>query len=351
MSVAQTGEGTGEPGEPVRIAQAGLGRIGGHHARNLVELPETHLAAVVDADAELAGETSRRLGVPARTWEQVLADPDVEAVLVATPTPLHATMVEQAAAAGKHVYCEKPLSLDQDAARRAASAAAAAGVKLQVGFHRRFDPDFAHARHLVDAGELGEVRLFRATCRDMHAPTLEYLRGSGGIFADVTLHDFDVARWLVGEVAEVYAAGSALSDPAGYGSVGDVDTAVVTLRFASGALGVVDNTREAGYGYDCAAELVGSSATARIGWERPHQRHGVQLLTEARAHAEWVGDFIERFATAYRESVRAFAHAVRHDTPVQVGAADAAAALTLAQAARDSWQRGVPVKVPPVSGA
>jgi myo-inositol 2-dehydrogenase/D-chiro-inositol 1-dehydrogenase len=221
------------------------------------------------------------------------------------------------------------------------AAVAAAGVPCQVGFHRRFDPDWAAATERIRAGELGEVYLFRTSLRDMRAPDPAFLASSGGFFVDVSIHDLDTARWMVGEVVEVYATGAALSDPR-FAEVGDIDTALGTLRFASGALGVIDNSRSAGYGYECSTEVVGSAATVRI--ENRPPRH-YRWLTPG---ADTIGiprDFQERYPEAYPAELEGFARAVLGGRPVAVGGADALAAYDLAVAADRSWRTGLPVRV------
>lgn len=216
-----------------------------------------------------------------------------------------------------------------------------AGVKLQVGFHRRFDPDYRAAWEKISAGDIGDVYLLRTSLRDMRSPGVDFLKGSGGFFADVTLHDFDAARWLVGEIEEVTAFGAALSDP-GFEEVGDIDNAVVALRFASGALGVIDNSRVAGYGYECSSEIMGSRGTLRID---NHRRVAVQTLTPDRVCQDYVTDFVERFADAYRKEMEHFLHAVRANKEPEVGGADDAAAFTLAQAAERSYREGRTVRL------
>jgi len=335
----------------VRVAQVGLGRIGGFHAETLARrIPDAELALVVDADAARAQAAGQRLGVPASSnYRDALADPAIDAVLIASPTPLHAEMVEAAAASGKHIFCEKPLSLDPARADQAIAAVRKAQVKLQVGFHRRFDPDFRFIKDRIDDGSLGEVRFFRATCRDMTPPSLEYLRACGGIFADVTLHDFDVARWLVGEVEEVYAAGAALSDSQIAEVAGDVDNAIVALRFASGALGLIDNSRASGYGYEASLEVMGSRSTLRIG-PAAQRVTGVESLA-AGARAWDIGtDFVARFADGYVGAVAAFVAAVASDSEPSPTGRDAVAAFALALAARESMETHRAVRLAAVTG-
>ena len=328
----------------VRVGLVGLGRMGRFHATNLAgRIPLADLVRIVDADESVARDVSEELrGVEWSTdYADLLDDPGIEAVVVASPTRLHADMVEAAAGAGKHVFCEKPISLEMGRTYEAIEAARVAGVKLQVGFHRRFDPDYRRAWQKIGAGEVGEVYLFRTSLRDMRPPGFDYIKGSGGFFADVTLHDFDTARWLIDEIEEVTAIGTALSDP-GFEEVGDLDNAVVTVRFAGGALGVIDNSRVAGYGYECSSEIMGSKATLRVD---NHRRSSVETLTPDSSHQDYVSDFVERFADAYGAGLESFVRAVREDRDPEVSGADAAAAFVLAKAAERSHCEGRPVRL------
>ncbi len=326
---------------PVRLGVAGLGRIGQMHAANLGRTPVAEIAFVVDAVEEVAWATGERLDVPWSTSFDELLAADVEGVVIATPTTQHAAMVELAAASGKHVFCEKPLALDVEPTVQAIEAAEAAGVKLQVGFHRRFDPDWVAATARIKSGELGDVYLFRTSLRDKKSPGVAYIAGSGGFFVDVTIHDLDTARWMVGEIVQVNAIGAALSDPA-FAEVGDLDNAVVTLRFANGALGVIDNSRAAGYGYECSTEVVGSKASVRIGY---HRNVNNEWLTPGSASVDWVNDFTERYPTAYLLELEDFAAAIRDDREPAVTGNDALAAFGLAQACDRSFREGSTVVV------
>ncbi len=327
----------------VRIGLAGLGRMGRIHARNLAfGCPAARLGAVYDADSSVAGEIGRRLEVRSvPTFDDLLTDSTIEAVAIATPTATHAELITRAVQAGKHVFCEKPISLDRAASVAVVDTAARAGVVFQVGFHRRFDPDWVAAMRRIQAGELGEVLLFRSSLRDMRAPAPQFLAGSGGLFRDVMIHDLDTARWMVGEVAEITAHGAALTDP-GFAEIGDVDTAAAVLRFANGALGLIDNCRSAGYGYECSTEVVGSAATVRI--DQP-ARHHYEWRTPGQAAVPLVADFEQRYPFAYAAELDAFADAVRSGSPPQVGGADALAAFDLASAADESWRTGRTVLV------
>jgi inositol 2-dehydrogenase len=330
--------------ERVRVGLVGLGRMGRFHAANLAgRIPLARLVRIVDANENVVRENSEQLGGVewSTSYADLLDDPEIEAVVVVSPTPLHAEMAEAAAGAGKHVFCEKPISLDRERTYEVIEAVRSAGVKMQVGFHRRFDPDYRAAWENISAGDIGDVYLFRTSLRDMRSPGFDYIKGSGGFFADVTLHDFDAARWLVGEVEEVTAFGAALSDP-GFEEVGDIDNAIVTLRFASGALGVIDNSRVAGYGYECSSEIMGSRGTLRVD---NHRRVAVQTLTPDRMCQDYVTDFVERFADAYREEMEHFVRVVRSDREPEVGGADDAAAFTLAKAAERSYRERKTVRL------
>ncbi|MGH2819629.1 MAG: inositol 2-dehydrogenase [Actinomycetota bacterium] len=331
------------PPRRVRIGAVGLGRMGRFHAANLTHrVAAAELVRVADAAEHVARSTGESLGCEWTTsFDDVLGDPDIDAVVIVTPTPFHAEMIERAAAAGKHVFCEKPIAFDRESTERAIDAARSTGVKLQIGFHRRFDPDWRAAVDRIQAGELGDVLMFRTSLRDMRPPSIDYIRTSGGFFVDVSIHDLDTARWMVGEIDEIAAFGGAIAEPA-IAEVGDIDTALLFLRFASGALGVIDNTRAAGYGYECSTEVVGSQATARIG---NHRRTHVEWLTEGGAAVDWVQDFTERYRDAYRIELEAFAEAVRADAPVTPSGTDALAALVLCQAAGRSLAEGRPVSL------
>lgn len=327
----------------VRMGLAGLGRLGQFHAENMAgRVPSVELVRVVDPIEEVARSTGERLGVAwSIAYDDLLNDSSIEAVVIAAPTPHHAPMIEQAAAAGKQVFCEKPISLEREPTERAIAATRNAGVRLQIGFHRRFDPDWVAATSRIKAGELGDVYLFRTSLRDMRPPSIEYIKDSGGFFLDVTVHDFDTARWMVGEIDEVSAFGVALSDPA-FAGVGDIDNAVVVVRFASGALGVIDNSRAAGYGYECSTEIMGSRATARIRYDR---RVNVEWLTPGAASMDYVSNFVERYPRAYVAELEAFAEAVRDDRPVAVSGEDGLAAFTLSKAAERSFRDGRTVRL------
>jgi len=333
----------------VRIALVGLGRMGRIHAANLSgRCPSAELACVFDPEPSVARQVGEQFGVPWTSgYDDILADGGVDAVAIAAPTAAHAELSVRAAQAGKHVFCEKPISLDRQVTVETIEDVGKAGVTFQVGFHRRFDPDWAEATARIRAGELGDVYLFRTSLRDMTPPKPEFLAHSGGFFTDVTIHDLDVARWMVGEVVQVSAYGTALSD-LGFAEIGDIDTAVVVLGFENGALGVIDDSRAAGYGYECSTEVMGRQATVRI--DHPQYRH-YEWRTPGQAAHDLVRDFEQRYPLAYIEELECFARSVADGTPPRVTAHDALAAFDLAQAATASWRLGRPVRLDPVRTA
>ena len=311
---------------PVGVAVAGLGEIGRLHARNLAgSVPHARLLRVVDQVADLARELGAELQAAWSTsYRDALTDPAVEAVVIATPTPLHAEMVIGAARAGKHAFCEKPLSIDERGGRAAAAAMEKAGRRLQVGFQRRFDPDWMAAKRCIQTGELGAVRLLRISHRNRAHPHGGSSERLGSLFVDMSVHDMDSARWLVGEVAEVSA-------------FADGETAVTVLRFDNGGLGVIDNTRSAGYGFECTAEVMGTDSTLRIG--TTSRAPDIERLTEDGLLVPLPADHIERHRVAYLEEMREFARCLEDGEPTAVGGEDAVAALALALAAERSCAR------------
>ncbi len=330
------------PAHRARLAVAGLGRMGMVHATNVARrCPSAELVAVFDLRPDVAREAGERLGARvAPTYDDLLDSPEVDAVVVATPTGAHAEMAVRAAAAGKHVFCEKPLSLERVTTAQMVADIEAAGTNLQVGFHRRFDPPTAAVAARMRQGELGAPYLFRASQRDMSPPRPEFLAGSGGIFVDMGIHDLDLARWLLGEVVSVSARGTALSSP-GFQEIGDYDTAVVTLGFANGALGIVDLSRVAGYGYDSSVEVVGRAGTARI--DEPFA-YGYELRTPGTAARPLVSSFDQRYSAAFVAEMEDFARSVTEVRPPLVGGRDALAAFDLAAAAAEAARSGTTVQ-------
>ena len=245
----------------LQIGIIGAGRIGKVHAATVAfALPEAKIISITDLNRDAALELASRCDIPAvaASSEEILSDPRIDAVLICSSTDTHGRLIGEAARAAKHIFCEKPIAHELAKIDAALEAVAKAGVKLQIGFNRRFDGNFARVKRAVEAGEVGTPRLMHIVSRDPFPPPISFVKTSGGMFLDMTIHDFDMARFLIGdEVEEVFVAGGVMVDPA-IGAAGDLDTAVIVLRFRSGAIGTIDNCRQAAYGYDQRVEILGS---------------------------------------------------------------------------------------------
>ena len=245
----------------------GAGRIGRVHAETLAfRMPEAKIAAITDINREAAQALAARCGIPkvAESSAEILADSAIDAVLICSPTDTHADLIVKAAQAGKHIFCEKPIALTLDRIDAALAAVKTAGVQMQIGFNRRFDANFIRVRQAVASGEIGKPSLMHIISRDPAPPPLSYVRSSGGIFLDMTIHDFDMARFLIGdEVEEIYTSAGVMVDPE-IGKAGDLDTVLVVLRFRNGVIGTIDNSRKAAYGYDQRVEILGSEGKIAI---------------------------------------------------------------------------------------
>ncbi len=316
------------------VAVIGAGRIGAIHARNLAALPGVRVAGIADPDAAAA----KRLAEACRTGVIPLETAFATgAVVIASPTPTHADFVERAAAAGCAVFCEKPLDLDADRVRACLAAATRAGILLMVGFNRRFDPSFAALRETIAAGRIGRLELLSITSRDPSPPPATYLRVSGGLFRDMTIHDLDMARFLLGEEpVALHATASALL--AEVCEEGDVDTAAITLRTASGTIATITNSRRATYGYDQRIEALGSTAMIAAG------NQTATSLTFADRHGYRTDPalpfFLERYEAAYRAEITTFLAALEGQDIAFPTGEDGLRALVLADAARESTRTG-----------
>jgi myo-inositol 2-dehydrogenase/D-chiro-inositol 1-dehydrogenase len=328
----------------IRFALLGCGRIGRMHARNLARHPRADLVCVYDVATAAAEEVGHELGVKvAGSVEQALAEPGVQAVLIATSTDTHVTLIAQAARAGKAVLCEKPIDLSL--ARAEACWAEIAPLKpvVAIGFNRRFDPSFRALRERVASGEIGTLEQLTIISRDPGPPPLAYIAVSGGLFRDMTIHDFDMARYVAGDITEVLAAGANLVDPA-IGQAADIDSAMVVLRAQSGALVHISNSRRAVYGYDQRVEAFGSAGMLQAG---NRTATTVEAWTAAgTGHRDPVLNFfIERYTEAYAAEIDDFVNAVERGTPPLASFADGLEALRLADAALESARTGQVVRV------
>ena len=330
----------------LKIGLVGLGRLGKVYARDLsTRLPETTLVAVADRDRDLAAQIGRDFDVPHvhATAEELIANAEVEAVVVVSPTHTHRDVVIAAMKARKPTFCEKPLALTLDECRAIESAVAQSGAFFQMGFMRRFDPGYAAAKKRIEAGAIGRPVVFKSTSRDPFPPSLEYANpaSSGGILVDMGIHDIDLARWFMGEIDTVSAVGATLVYPE-LATVGDFDNAIATLVFADGRLGVLDLTRNGIYGYDISTEVLGNEGTIRVGYLR--ETPILEMTKNSVAH-DTVPYFMERFERAYALQLQNFAQNVLNDKEPSITIRDGVEALRVALAATASCKGGRPVKV------
>ena len=333
----------------LRFGIIGAGRIGRVHAETLAfRLPEAQIAAITDVNLEAARGLAARCNIPrvADSAAEIFADDKIDAVLICTSTDTHADLIVQAAKAGKHIFCEKPVSLSLEKIDSSLAAVEKAGVKLQVGFNRRFDSNFIRVRQAVAAGEIGTPNLMHIVSRDPAPPPLTYLRPSGGLFLDMMIHDFDMARYLLGdEVEEVYTAAAAL-DP-GFAKEDDFDTAVVVLRFKSGAIGTIDNSRKATFGYDQRVEILGSKGKIASENRYPNQ---VVVSGEKSVYTDLpLNFFMQRYTESFALELELFTKAVLEDKPTPVTGADSRVPVVMALAARKSHNEHRPVRLSEVS--
>jgi myo-inositol 2-dehydrogenase/D-chiro-inositol 1-dehydrogenase len=328
---------------PIGVAVLGAGRMGQTHIRNLAGIGSARVVVVADPDAA-AAERGRALAQAERAVSdplEAITAPDVEAVVIVTPTSTHAELIEAAVTAGKAVWSEKPIALDLAETARVVEVIRRTGQPVQLGFMRRFDPGYAAARTRIEAGELGRIEIFRALSRDTFPPPVDFLRHSGGLFLDMAVHDLDLARFLVGEVAEVQAWGANLVDER-FAQADDIDTAVTLLRFEDGALGVVETARHSEWGYDIRTEVAGSLGKVVVEAPRKTQVTFSRRFGYEGDHYE---NFPDRFEVAFRSELEAFFAALAAGTTPTPGPEDALETLRLAVAVTRSWREGRPVRL------
>jgi myo-inositol 2-dehydrogenase/D-chiro-inositol 1-dehydrogenase len=330
----------------LRFGVVGVGRIGKIHIENLVNrIPGAEVVAVCDvAAAELAAVASRfGIGRTFTDHRELMDLAEIDAVAICSPTGAHHQMIVDAAVRGKQIFCEKPIDLSIEKVQSANEEVGRRGVRMMVGFNRRFDPNFLKVRETIAAGRVGQPQILRITSRDPAPPPEPYIRASGGIFMDMTIHDFDMARYLMGsEVAEVYTRAAVMVDPV-FAAAGDWDTAVTTLTFENGAFAVIDNSRKAAYGYDQRVEMFGSEGMVTVANNTPD----TQILCDrAGIHTSLpLSFFLERYAESYLLEMRAFIDAVVNQKPVPVGGEDGLKAVIIALAAGVSARENRPVKL------
>lgn len=326
----------------VILGVIGAGRIGKLHTENILGMPGVQVKLIADPYIDEAW--ARERGLTAITEpEAVFADEDIEAVLIFSPSTLHADQIITASEMGKHIFCEKPIALDPGRIREALDAVAKANVKLQIGFNRRFDPDFRRLREAVSSGDIGRLYQIKITARDPSLPPIDYVKTSGGMFLDMTVHDFDMVRYLSGsEVEEVFAVGAAMIDSA-IGKAGDIDTAITTLKLKNGALAVIDNSRQAVYGYDQRIEVFGSKGSMLACNRTPSRT--VRTITEGVITDKPLYFFLERYQESFQAEMEEFVSAVRDDRDPSVSGIDGLISTLIGMAANESLKRGEPVRV------
>ena len=327
----------------ITFAQFGAGRIGAIHAANLAASGVARLRYIVDVNTEAAQKLAQKHGARVTNVGTALGDPEVDAVIIASSTDTHADLAIAAAKAGKAIFCEKPIDLSLKRVDACLAAVKKAKVPMLVGFNRRFDPSFSELRRRINAGAIGAVEQVVITSRDPGLPPVAYLKVSGGQFRDMTIHDFDMARWLLGEEpVEIFAYGSCLVDPA-VAKVGDTDSVMIVMKTASGKLCHINNSRRAAYGYDQRIEVHGAKGRLIAG----NQTGTTVELADAAAVSsdKPLHFFLERYAAAYRLELAAFLDALANKKPMPVGAVDGRQAIVLAEAAAKSLQTGRAVRV------
>lgn len=330
----------------VNLGIIGAGRIGRLHAENIIRhIPKAKIQIIADLYPDQVQAWAKDFDIPRVTadYREVLEDENIDAVLICSSTDTHAAFIIEAANTNKHIFCEKPIDLSIDRIKAALAVVEQRGVKLQVGFNRRFDHNHRKVRDLVAEGKIGDPHIIQITSRDPSPPPMEYIKVSGGLFLDMTIHDFDMARFLSSsEVEEVYALGDVLIDPA-IGRAGDIDTATITLKFASGAIGVINNSRRATYGYDQRVEVFGSKGSVLNLNDTPSSAilsTGEGVISEKPKYF-----FLERYKESFILEMMEFIDAVINDADPPVDGEDGLKAALIAVAAKESLKQNRPVKI------
>ncbi|AKI97420.1 inositol 2-dehydrogenase [Kosmotoga pacifica] len=333
-------------GKKVRVGVIGAGRIGRIHTKNLVQKVEkAEVTVICDPRYEETKEWARSLGIERIVTDpmQVINDPEIDAIIICSPTNTHADLIIASARAKKDIFCEKPIDMDLEKTKKALEVVKEEGVKLQIGFNRRFDHNFRKIRSMVEEGKIGDVHVVNITSRDPAPPPIEYVKVSGGIFMDMTIHDFDMARYLVGdEVVEVYASGSVLIDPK-IGKAGDFDTTATILKFRNGATCIIDNSRKAAYGYDQRVEVFGSKGCARA--ENDTETNVIFSNEECVASDKPLYFFLERYMQSFEDEMHDFVDALLYGRKIPVSGHDGLMAIVIARAATISARENRPVKI------
>lgn len=327
----------------LKVGLLGAGRIGRVHAQAITSHSESKLCAVSDAMAEAATQLAEAHGAQVQSSDEIIDNPDIDAVLIATPTDTHSDLIEAATQAGKAVLCEKPVDLDLQRALACQNTISGRKPPVMIGFNRRFDPNFSAMKAAADAGEIGKAELLSITSFDPAPPPVSYIKVSGGLFRDMMIHDFDMANYLMGEIpSSISAVGSSVVDPE-IGQAGDVDTAVVTMTYADGRIAVIKNSRRAAYGYDQRVEMLGSKGLLQA--QNMLENTVIKSTADGVVGAKPTYFFLERYMPAYRAEWDAFVQAATSGAAVPVTLDDGVAALAMAEAATQSARSGAPVQM------
>ena len=327
----------------LKVGLLGAGRIGKVHAKAIGRHPASTLVAVADAVSENATALATEYGCTVNSVDQIIADAAIDAVLIASPTDTHADLIEAATEAGKAVFCEKPVDLSLDRAKACLAAIGSKSDSIMLGFNRRFDPGFSALKASADAGEIGKAELLSITSYDPAPPPANYIQASGGLFRDMMIHDFDMANFIMGDIPlSITAIGTSLVDPE-IGKLGDVDTAVATLRYADGKITVIQNSRRAVYGYDQRLELLGSEGQLQI--KNVLENTVVKSTADGVTGANPLHFFLERYMPAYEIEWAAFVDALVKKSKMPVTLRDGVVALAMAEAATQSAESGQPIDV------
>jgi myo-inositol 2-dehydrogenase / D-chiro-inositol 1-dehydrogenase len=327
----------------INFGIVGIGRIGKIHLSNVQRYcPNAQILAACPASAEHKTFLKENgVALHFDTFEEILQVPKLDAVIIASPTAFHYEHILQAAQAGKHIFCEKPIDLEYEKVKNVAQVVAHAGIHFMVAFNRRFDPHIQQLKEAVDTGKVGSPRILKITSRDPQPPPLDFVKHSGGLFMDMTIHDFDMARYLIGdEVAEVHAHGAVFGDIP-VDQFDDIDTAVVTLIFKKGCMVQIDNSRYCSYGYDQRIELFGEKG--RVATQNVLEDSVVTVDASGHHHARAQYFFIERYADSYRNILMNFVETLQNKQPPSISAKDGLAALAIAMAAKQSLKENRPI--------
>ena len=330
----------------LKIGIIGAGRIGKVHTETIVRsIPNADVVSIADTNIIEAEKLIKKYGIDSYSgdYKDIIDNTEIDAVVICSPTNTHAQYIIEAAQAGKHIFCEKPIALNLDTIQNALNIVDESNVKMMIGFNRRFDPNFKKIKQMVMADKIGEPHILKITSRDPAPPPAEYVAESGGMFLDMTIHDFDMARFIVGsEVEEVYAVAGVMVDPK-IGEAGDVDTALITLKFENGAMGVIDNSRKAVYGYDQRVEIFGSKGMIKVDNNAPDNHNH---YSQDGVHASLpLNFFMDRYIEAYANEIKEFTQAILENKPMSVCGLDGLYAVKIGLAAKKSVEEKRPVKI------